>query len=76
MRTIFPEADGQPHQHIVDAGASVPSLVVIEAAEEELAEALVREVGAGFDLSNDLPVRVRLFVLGPDEFVLLAVVHH
>ncbi|MES4909631.1 MULTISPECIES: condensation domain-containing protein, partial [unclassified Streptomyces] len=76
LRTIFPEADGQPRQHVVESGAAVPSLAVIEATEAELPEALVREVGAGFDLSSDLPVRVRLFVLGPDEYVLLAVVHH
>ncbi|MEU5647696.1 condensation domain-containing protein, partial [Streptomyces milbemycinicus] len=44
--------------------------------EGELAGLLVREAGAGFDLSCDLPLRVRLFVLGGDEFVLLVVVHH
>ncbi|MER6146361.1 amino acid adenylation domain-containing protein [Streptomyces sparsogenes] len=76
LRTVFPEVAGQPRQHIVKDGAAIPWPVVVETSEEELAEALAREVGAGFDLASELPVRVRLFVLGPDEYVLLTVVHH
>ncbi|MFI1338495.1 amino acid adenylation domain-containing protein, partial [Streptomyces sp. NPDC020845] len=79
LRTVFPQVDGQPFQRIVEAGVAVPSFEVVDVVgvgEGELAGLLVREAGAGFDLSCDLPLRVRLFVLGADEFVLLVVVHH
>ncbi|MFK4273259.1 amino acid adenylation domain-containing protein, partial [Streptomyces milbemycinicus] len=77
LRTLFPQADGQPRQHVVEGDAAVPPLTVTETVtEEELPEALAREARTGFDLARDLPLRARLFVLGPDEFVLLAVVHH
>ncbi|MDW6064852.1 condensation domain-containing protein [Streptomyces sp. FXJ1.4098] len=75
LRTLFPETDGQPRQHILQGNvASV--FQVLDVADEDLAEALIKEARAGFDLSCDLPLRVRLFVVAPDEYVLLAVVHH
>ncbi|MGY0056185.1 amino acid adenylation domain-containing protein [Streptomyces sp. LZ34] len=79
LRTVFPQVDGQPFQRVVGAGVAVPSFEVVEVAgvgEGELAGLLVGVAGAGFDLSCELPLRVRLFVLGGDEFVLLVVVHH
>ncbi|WP_245881861.1 condensation domain-containing protein, partial [Streptomyces milbemycinicus] len=77
LRTLFPQTDGQPRQHVVEGDAAVLPLTVTESVtEEELPEALAREARTGFDLARDLPLRVRLFVLGPKEYVLLAVVHH
>ncbi|MFK4273134.1 amino acid adenylation domain-containing protein, partial [Streptomyces milbemycinicus] len=79
LRTVFPQVDGVPFQRVVGVGVAVPSFEVVDVVgvgEGELAGLLVREAGAGFDLSCDLPLRVRLFVLGGDEFVLLVVVHH
>ncbi|MCM2389954.1 AMP-binding protein, partial [Streptomyces albipurpureus] len=51
-------------------------LTVSEVDASGLGGVLAAEVSAGFDLSVDLPLRVRLCVVGPDEFVLIAVVHH
>ncbi|WP_245881796.1 condensation domain-containing protein, partial [Streptomyces milbemycinicus] len=77
LRTLFPQTDGQPRQHVVEGDAAVLPLTVTESVtEDELPEALAREARTGFDLARDLPLRVRLFVLGPMEYVLLAVVHH
>ncbi|MFK4273142.1 non-ribosomal peptide synthetase, partial [Streptomyces milbemycinicus] len=79
LRTVFPQVDGVPFQRVVGVGVAVPSFEVVDVVgvgEGELAGLLVKEAGAGFDLSCDLPLRVRLFVLGGDEFVLLVVVHH
>ncbi|MFG2761647.1 amino acid adenylation domain-containing protein, partial [Streptomyces wuyuanensis] len=76
LRTVFPQSDGQPYQHILEGEDAHPVLSVCEVTEGDLAEALQVEASAGFDLSCELPVRARLFVLGPDEYVLMAVVHH
>ncbi|KAK1184567.1 amino acid adenylation domain-containing protein, partial [Streptomyces sp. NBS 14/10] len=75
LRTVFPQHDGQPYQHILQ-GDATSVFEVLDIAEEDLAEALKREAATGFDLGRELPLRVRLFVLGPDDYVLLAVVHH
>ena len=38
--------------------------------------AVEEAVGYGFDLATEIPLRARLFRLGDQEHVLVAVVHH
>ncbi|MDN3356469.1 non-ribosomal peptide synthetase [Actinomadura sp. DC4] len=73
LRTIYPDTDGVPRQEIVDAA---PELVVVDTDEEHLAGLVAAESGRGFDVSRELPLRARLFALGPDEHVLMVVAHH
>ncbi|MEV4233514.1 condensation domain-containing protein, partial [Streptomyces bobili] len=76
LRTVFPHTAGVPYQRVLDtAGAAVP-LTVRAAGEAEL-PALLREAAVrGFDLTSQVPLRAELFVLAPDEHVLLLVMHH
>ena len=60
---------------LAPADAPVPQ-PVSETTEAGLPAALAAEAGRGFDLETSVPVRARLFALGPDEHVLLLVVHH
>ncbi|MER5772636.1 amino acid adenylation domain-containing protein, partial [Streptomyces sp. NPDC001985] len=76
LRTVFPETDGAPRQHILTGEAGRPPLIVVETDESGLQDALAAHGGRRFDLSVDLPWRVRLLVTGPAEYVLLIVVHH
>ncbi|GAA3655644.1 hypothetical protein GCM10022420_035610 [Streptomyces iranensis] len=76
LRTVFPETDGEPRQHVLADDAGRPSLVVVETAEQELPQALAAHSARGFDLSVDLPWRVRLLKTGSSEYVLLIVAHH
>ncbi|WP_309142978.1 amino acid adenylation domain-containing protein, partial [Streptomyces javensis] len=76
LRTVFPENDGEPRQHVLAGGAGRPSLVVVETTEQELPQALGSHSARGFDLSVDLPWRARLLKTGPSEYVLLIVAHH
>ncbi|MFD4528139.1 amino acid adenylation domain-containing protein [Streptomyces sp. NPDC058470] len=76
LRTIFPDTDGVPRQQILEGAAGRPPLVVVETTEGQLGEVVAEHMGHGFDLSVDLPWRVRLLVTGPSEFALLIVVHH
>ena len=50
LRTIFPERDGVARQEVLAAGVVRPALLVSRVSEGELAGALGRAAGAGFDL--------------------------
>ncbi|MFI9362337.1 amino acid adenylation domain-containing protein [Kitasatospora sp. NPDC053057] len=73
LRTVFPEADGEPVQQVSDR---LPHLRVTRTTEADLATALAEEAGHVFDLTTELPLRAELFELGGDQWVLLLVVHH
>ncbi|POX59316.1 non-ribosomal peptide synthetase [Streptomyces sp. Ru62] len=60
---------------LAPADASVP-LPTSTADEAGLPAALAAEAARGFDLETEIPLRARLFALGPDEHVLLLVLHH
>ncbi|WP_206794702.1 non-ribosomal peptide synthetase [Amycolatopsis sp. MtRt-6] len=72
LRTVFPEHDGSPYQHVLDPEEALARLrfdVATEVAVERFAD-------EGFDLAADLPLRVRLFAPGGGEYVLALVLHH
>ncbi|WP_233225362.1 non-ribosomal peptide synthase/polyketide synthase [Nocardia sp. MDA0666] len=76
LRTVYPEIGGEPAQVILPA-----ERVHIDATAEPVTEdTLPRRIrdlfGTGFDVTADVPVRVRVFELAPGEHVLAAVLHH
>ncbi|MGH3511504.1 MAG: amino acid adenylation domain-containing protein [Pseudonocardiaceae bacterium] len=76
LRTIFPQLDGVPYQQVLDGEAACPELTGTAASHTELPEALAAAARYRFDLTAQPPVRTQLFELGPDEHVLLMVIHH
>ncbi|RSS56463.1 non-ribosomal peptide synthetase, partial [Streptomyces sp. WAC06614] len=77
LRTVFPVEAGAPRQHVLDAAAARPELLVTEVADAAaLEEQLGRAAARGFDLATEIPVRAHLFTLADDRHVLLLVVHH
>ncbi|NUT52609.1 MAG: amino acid adenylation domain-containing protein, partial [Saccharothrix sp.] len=74
LRTTFPEVDGEPCQHVLDAVDVAPTHVEVD--EDDLPDAVAAAVGHRFDLAAEPPFRVWLFELAPDEHVLLFLVHH
>lgn len=76
LRTIFPESQGTSYQHILDADRACPELHVTEIAEKELSDRLAEAVRYSFDLAAEPAFRAELFVIGPDKYVLLLLVHH
>lgn len=76
LRTIFPESQGTSYQHVLDADQAHPELHVTEIAEKELSDRLAEAVRYSFDLAAEPAFRAELFVIGPDEYVLLLLVHH
>ncbi|MER5784149.1 amino acid adenylation domain-containing protein [Streptomyces mobaraensis] len=76
LRTVFPERGGQPVQRILPLDEAVPSLETARVDAAALDARLEEDSRRTFDLSRDLPVRAWLYELGPDEHVLLLLVHH
>ncbi|MGW8768978.1 condensation domain-containing protein, partial [Streptomyces sp. NPDC055815] len=76
LRTVFPASDGEPYQRIVPVGDTGFELAVVEVAPEQLTETVERTARYAFDLAAEIPLRASLLVVGPDEYVLVVVVHH
>ncbi|WP_051107884.1 non-ribosomal peptide synthetase [Actinomadura atramentaria] len=73
LRTVFPDTDDGPRQHVLDP---VPHpLPAVPTPPAELPERLRAATAAPFDLTTDPPLRARLFALD-DGLVLLLVLHH
>ncbi|MFG3101441.1 amino acid adenylation domain-containing protein [Streptomyces sp. NPDC048182] len=80
LRTVFEEVDGVPHQRVLSVAAAgdLLDLTTFEAgaAAAEAAGAIDRAASHTFDLSAELPFRAALFRRGPEDHVLLLVLHH
>ncbi|MEU2064587.1 amino acid adenylation domain-containing protein, partial [Streptomyces sp. NPDC013455] len=76
LRTLFPETDGQPYQRIADPDEVRPDLPVRRIDAADLDEELRRSARYEFDLARQFPIRAELLILGPDESVLMLVIHH
>ncbi|MFF9767189.1 amino acid adenylation domain-containing protein [Streptomyces sp. NPDC014636] len=76
LRTLFPDHNGTPYQHILAEEEVEFELPVVPATGETLAAVLTEESAQVFHLAVDLPIRARLITLGEREHVLLVVMHH
>ncbi|MBO1419157.1 amino acid adenylation domain-containing protein, partial [Streptomyces sp. FH025] len=84
LRTVFPRRGddkatpdgGTAEQRVLTPAEAALPLPVSPVTEAELPEALAAEAAQGFDLQNQLPLRARLFSLGPEQHVLSLVLHH
>ncbi|MFD4431242.1 amino acid adenylation domain-containing protein [Nocardia sp. NPDC058497] len=76
LRTVYPETDDGPIQQVLPESAATPQLEVRRIAADELGAAMHALGSSGFDVRSQVPLRVALFELGPDESVLAVVVHH
>ncbi|MFE7722812.1 amino acid adenylation domain-containing protein [Nocardia rhizosphaerihabitans] len=76
LRTIYPETDDGPIQQVLPESAATPQLEVRRITADELVTAMHALGSSGFDVRSQVPLRVALFELGPDESVLAVVVHH
>jgi len=76
LRTIYPATEHGPAQHVVDAAETALDIAECAVTESELAVAVAALSARAFDLTRELPVRARLFVVGPGDVVLALVVHH
>ena len=76
LRTVFAVADGQPYQHVIEAGQAVVPVTVTAAGRGEVAALVAAAAAYEFDLAAELPVRAWLFTLAEHEHVLVLLLHH
>ncbi|MBJ8347536.1 amino acid adenylation domain-containing protein [Antrihabitans sp. YC2-6] len=76
LRTVFPEQDGKPYQQIRTGADVVPDLTPVVVPADAVVAAVSDFAFRGFDVTSEIPVRVRLFEVSPHEHVLTVVVHH
>ncbi|WP_276322814.1 condensation domain-containing protein [Streptomyces sp. F001] len=76
LRTVFPDNDGVPYQHLLTGADARPALRVVECGDDRVEDVLAGHLRCGFDLRVEVPWRVWLVVVGGGEFVLSVVAHH
>ncbi|GGR89989.1 hypothetical protein GCM10010252_31100 [Streptomyces aureoverticillatus] len=76
LRTVVFEEEGVPFQRVLPADEALAALPVVDVEPDGLADAVAAAVARPFDLAAEIPVRTSLFRSGPDEHVLVLLVHH
>uniref|UniRef100_UPI000B130459 non-ribosomal peptide synthetase n=1 Tax=Nocardia amamiensis TaxID=404578 RepID=UPI000B130459 len=82
LRTLYPEHDGVATQVVLPAGTKLVELVARPVRAAQVSELVGAATRAGFDVTAEVPVRVRLWrvedeaAAGAQVHVLLFVVHH
>ncbi|WP_093893525.1 condensation domain-containing protein [Streptomyces sp. Ncost-T10-10d] len=76
LRTVYPTSDGESHQRIIEHADLDWQLSVTEVLPDGVEDAVARAAAHAFDLSAEVPIRAWLFEAGPDDKVLVLVLHH
>jgi amino acid adenylation domain-containing protein len=76
LRTVFPLNDGEPCQRVLEMAEFEWALTTTDVDPADLAGAVAGASAHLFDLSTEIPLRASLFRAGPDEQVLVVVLHH
>ncbi|MGW0005732.1 amino acid adenylation domain-containing protein [Nocardia grenadensis] len=76
LRTVFPEVGGEPVQRVLDAADAAVTLHAPVAGDAGHGAAIEPFITPGFDLATEIPLRAALFVVAPDDHILVLVVHH
>ncbi|MEU0009582.1 amino acid adenylation domain-containing protein, partial [Streptomyces sp. NPDC006314] len=75
LRTLIVEEAGEPFQEVRPPGQAVP-FESVACSQDELADRLAEAGRHVFDLAVEFPLRVTLFRLADDAWVLLVLTHH
>ncbi|MGW0177725.1 condensation domain-containing protein, partial [Rhodococcus sp. NPDC003322] len=76
LRTVYPDTEDGPVQVILPANQAILDLSPVPLAEEDVLPVVGEFLSAGFDVTAEVPIRVRLYRVGEDEHVLVVAIHH
>ncbi|WP_394855224.1 amino acid adenylation domain-containing protein, partial [Rhodococcus aetherivorans] len=76
LRTVYPEHDGTGHQLVLPVEQARVDLAPVAVSEDETFSAITEFVDEGFDVTAEVPMRIRLFRLSETEHLLVLVMHH
>ncbi|MFJ7275145.1 amino acid adenylation domain-containing protein [Kitasatospora sp. NPDC098663] len=76
LRTVFPDHDGRPYQHILDPQTAGTPFTVTEVPGRRLDVETAAAGAYAFDLGTEIPVRATLLTAGPARHVLSIALHH
>ncbi|MGM5067222.1 non-ribosomal peptide synthase/polyketide synthase [Rhodococcus qingshengii] len=76
LRTVYPEFEGIGFQQVLPVDEFVETVLPETVDAADLLGVLTPVVAEGFDVTVEVPLRVRLFQTGSSEFVLALVIHH
>ncbi|WP_241385590.1 non-ribosomal peptide synthetase [Rhodococcus sp. CH91] len=76
LRTVLVERDGAGMQRVLPHDPSAVPFAAESVDREDLAGRLHSEARHAFDLEREIPLRIRLFTIAPDEHVMLVLAHH
>ncbi|HET6287572.1 MAG TPA: amino acid adenylation domain-containing protein [Amycolatopsis sp.] len=76
LRTVFPVADGVPHQRLVPMAEIPADLPLLRPETTGLTETIAAYAATPFTLETDLPLRAALVPVAEDEHLLVLVAHH
>jgi len=75
LRTVFGEQDGEYHQRILPPDTVAP-LHITECGEPELDARVAAAAAHRFQLASEIPLRVNVFRVGPNNHTVAVVLHH
>lgn len=76
LRTLFPVVDGEPFQRVLPPAEVVLEVAWGEAAEAEVPGRVAQACRHAFRLAEELPLRCEVLAVGPDEHVVVLLMHH
>ncbi|WP_425301083.1 amino acid adenylation domain-containing protein, partial [Nocardia neocaledoniensis] len=77
LRTVYPVGvDGEPYQEIRPVACARIPVRVTDCAPDRIHERVAEEIGRGFDLTTELPLRVSLLRVDARRSVIAVAMHH
>ncbi|MCX6475853.1 non-ribosomal peptide synthetase [Rhodococcus sp. (in: high G+C Gram-positive bacteria)] len=76
LRTVYPEIGDGPVQVVKPVSSWSDEIVAEPTGVDELEGELVALASTRFDVTREIPIRIRLFQLASDEYVLGVAIHH
>ncbi|WP_020635716.1 non-ribosomal peptide synthetase [Amycolatopsis alba] len=76
LRTVFPDTDGVPRQHVLSVDAARPVFESVQVNGQDLGTVLESLARSTFDLARELPIRAWLVERSADEHVFVVLLHH